>query len=542
MTGAAASPYDVIVIGGGVTGAGVARDLSLRGVSVLLLEKGDWGAGTSGSSSWMIHGGPRYLEFDWNTTRLSTQDAGYIVTIARNFVSRVLFLIPVLPHDKNNIERMETAMEVYDRFQPLKRAHPHRRLTADEARQAEPGLSPDIIGAVTMEEWGVDPHRLVFANVEDAIAHGARALNHTRVTELIRDGGKVIGVRYRTPDGATTEARARVVVNASGPWSPEVAGMAGAKVELRPAKGIHIVYPHRISNFSISAESIDGRDLLLVAHAGFTLVGTTDDDFYGDLESVDVLQDEVDYLLQGIARVFPAIRDYRPVRTTTGVRPTLFKWRRNEDELSRRYEIIDHAREGADGFVSATGGKLSMYRLMAEETSDAVCRKLGVDAKCTTSSRPLPGNDADPEPAAALAARCHIPALAAVKLQTRHGTRSERVLDEGGTSRILCRCEPVTEGELIYAARHEQVRTLTDAFRRVGIAAGPCAGAACVIRAAEVIGRELGWSASQRIDAAREFVQGAWLGRAPILEHSGWAQEELAQGALRGLMVSNGAR
>ena len=176
----AASPYDVVVIGGGVTGAGIARDLSLRGVSVLLLEKGDWGAGTSGASSWMIHGGPRYLEFDWNTTRLSTQDAGYIVTIARNFVSRVVFLIPVLPHDKNNIERMETAMEVYDRFQPLKHAHPHRRLTAEEARQAEPGLSPDILGAVTMEEWAsIPPTRL--RNVEDAMAHGARAPT-TRVT------------------------------------------------------------------------------------------------------------------------------------------------------------------------------------------------------------------------------------------------------------------------------------------------------------------------------------------------------------------------
>ncbi|HSS62368.1 MAG TPA: glycerol-3-phosphate dehydrogenase/oxidase [Candidatus Limnocylindrales bacterium] len=533
---AAPSAYDVVVIGGGVTGAGVARDLSLRGVSVLLLEKGDWGAGTTGSSSWMIHGGPRYLEFDWNTTRLSTQDAGYIVTIARNLVYRVPFLIPVLPHDKNNIERMETAMEVYDRFQPLKHAHPHRRLTPEEARQAEPGLAEDIIGAVTMEEWGVDPHRLVFVNVQDAVAHGGRALNHTRVTELIRDGGKVIGVRYRAEDGSHSEARARVVVNATGPWSPDVAAMAGVRVELRPAKGIHIVYPHRISNFSISAESIDGRDLLMVAHAGFTLLGTTDDDFYGDLDSVEVLEDEVDYLLQAFQRVFPAIHDYRPVRTTTGVRPTLFRWRPYEDSLSRRYEILDHAPEGADGFVSIAGGKLSMYRLMAEETSDAVCRKLGHQAASTTATTPLPGNDADPAPAAELAARCGIPALAVVKLQGRHGSNAEKVLDEGHTSRILCRCEPVTEAELIYAARHEQVRTLTDAFRRVGIAAGPCAGAACIIRAAEVIGKELGWSASQRFDAARDFVRGAWLGRAPVLSHSGWAQEELAQGAMRGLL------
>ena len=523
-----------------MTGAGVARDLSLRGLSVLLLEKGDYGAGTSGASSWMIHGGPRYLEFDWETTRLSCEDAGHIVTIARNLVYRVVFLLPVMPHDRNNIERIETAMEVYDRFQPLKHSHPHRRLTAQEARQVEPGLSPDIAGAVTMEEWGVDPHRLVFANVQDAIAHGARAMNHTRVTGLIRDGGNVIGVRYQTSDGVTSEARARVVVNAAGPWVPEVSEMAGVPVELRPAKGVHVVYPHRISNFSISAESIDGRDLLMVAHGSFTLVGTTDDDFYGDLDSIEVLEDEVEYLLQGLGRVFPAIRDYRPVRSTAGVRPTLFKWRPNEDSLSRRYEIIDHAAKGVDGFVTIAGGKLSMYRLMAEETSDAVCRKLGHQVKSTTASRPLPGNESDPGPAAELATRRGLPALAVVKLQSRHGSNAEKVFDEGNTSRLLCRCEPVTEAELIYAARHEQVRSLADAFRRVGIAAGPCAGAACIIRSAEVLGRELGWSASQRFDAARDFVRGAWLGRAPVLSHSGWAQEELTQGAMRGLL--NGAR
>jgi glycerol-3-phosphate dehydrogenase len=518
-----------------VTGAGVARDLSLRGLSVLLLEKGDWGAGTSGSSTWMIHGGPRYLEFDWDTTRLSSQDAGHIVTIARHLVYRVPFIVPILPHDKNNIERIETAMEVYDRFQPLKKSHPHMRLTPEEARQVEPGLTPDLVGAVTLEEWGVDPYRLVYANVEDAVANGARALNHTKVISLVRDEGKVIGVRYRGPDGATSDARAKVVVNAAGPWVPEISRMGGAEVELRPAKGIHLVYPHRISKFGLSAETVDGRDVLMVAHGGFTLLGTTDDDFYGDLDSVDVLEDEVEYLLQAFERVFPAIRDYRPVRTTAGVRPTLFKWRRYEDELSRRYQVIDHAAEGTEGFITIAGGKLSMYRLMAEETSDAVCRKLGHQAPCTTASRPLPGNDSELEPVTELASRCGISALAAIKLQSRHGSRAGKVMEGARAGRVACRCEPLTEAELAYAARHEQVRSLADAFRRVGLAGGPCAGAACVIRAAEVIGRELDWSASQRFEAAREFVRDAWLGRAPVLGRAGWAQEELAQGALRGL-------
>src|ERR1700674_773038 len=176
-----------------------------------------------------------------------------------------------------------------------------------------------------------------------------------------------------------------------------------------------------------------------------------------------------------------------------------------------------------------------MYRLMAEETSNAVCRKLGHQAPSTTASRPLPGSESELEPVTELARRFGIPALAAIKLQSRHGSRSSKVMEEAREGRIACRCEPLTEAELAYAARHEQVRSLADAFRRVGIAGGPCAGAACVMRAAEVIGRELDWSASQRFDAAREFTRDAWLGRAPVLGRSGWAQEELAQGALRGL-------
>ena len=375
------SAHDVVVIGGGVTGAGVARDLARRGASVLLLEKGDYGGGTSGASSWMIHGGPRYLEFDWRTTRLSAEDAGKIVTIARHMVHRVVFLIPVMPGDKHNIERLETAMEVYDRFQPLKRSNRHLRLTAAEARQMEPGLTDRLVGAMTMEEWGVDPHRLTFANVQDAIENGARAMNHSRVIGLIRDGDTVLGVRYRGADGGVNEARAKVTVNATGPWSQAFGRMAGVPIDLRPAKGIHIVYDRRVSNFAISCDAVDGRGLLLVPHGNFTLVGTTDDDFYGDPDDIEVTPDEVDYILQAFDRVMPGLRRHRAIRATAGVRPTIFRWRSYEDNLSRRYEIVDHG--GADkapGLVSVIGGKLSMYRLMAEEASDLVCRKLGIDA------------------------------------------------------------------------------------------------------------------------------------------------------------------
>ncbi len=531
-TAAGPSLHDVIVIGGGVTGAGVARDLALRGASVLLLEQHDWGGGTSGASSWMIHGGPRYLEFDWDTTRLSCEDAGHIVTIARHLVHRVVFLIPVLPGDTNNLERMETAMEVYDRFQPLKHANPHVRLTREEALRVEPGLTPELVGAVTMEEWGLDPHRLVWANVLDAMEHGARALNHSRVTGMLHDGARVIGVRYRRA-GAEVEARARVVVNAAGPWGPRVAALAGQQVRLRPAKGIHLVYDRRISNFAISGESIDGRDLLLVPHGTITVAGTTDDDFYGDPEAVDVGPDEVDYLLQGMERVFPEIRRYRPVRATAGVRPTIHRWRSNEDDLSRRFEVIRH--DSAPGLVTITGGKLSMYRLMAEQTADAVADMLGLEARSQTASTPLPGSEGTAPSAGELAREHGLTALAAARLLRRHGCRAPEVLASvgGRHGRLACRCEALSEAELAYAARHEQATTLADAFRRAGLAAGPCAGAVCLERAAEVVGRELGWTAAMRRDAVAEFADAAWAGRAPLLDHRGWAQEELAH-SIRG--------
>jgi glycerol-3-phosphate dehydrogenase len=506
----------------------VARDLALRGVRVMLLEKDDYGAGTSGGSSWMIHGGPRYLEFDWRTTRLSCEDAGRIVKIARHMVHRVVFLLPVLPGDRHGMERLETALEVYDRFQPLKFSHPHVRLTAPDARRLEPGLATRIEGAMTMEEWGVDPHRLSFANVQDAVRAGAVTCNHTRVIGLLRDGRRVIGVRHERPDGVRQDVRARLVVNAAGPWVPELCAMAGVQVWLRPAKGVHLLYGRRLANFAISAEAIDGRDLLLVPHGPFTLLGTTDDDFYGDLDSVEVLPDEVEYLLQAFDRLLPGIRDYHPLRVTTGVRPTLYRWRPYEDDLSRRYQVFDHeTRDGVPGLLTVAGGKLSMYRLMAEDTADLVCSKLGVAVTGTTADQPLPGADDDIEDAAEVARRFDVSALVAGALLARHGSRVRSVLEGPVGRRVVCRCASVTEGELVHAARHEQVTGIGDAMRRVGAASGPCLGGACLVQVAGVVGRELGWSPSQRREAAHDFVAGIWPGRAPALDPIGWAQEEM---------------
>jgi glycerol-3-phosphate dehydrogenase len=514
---ALASTYDAIVVGGGLTGAGTARDLALRGLSVLLLEKGDWGGG---GSTWMLHGGPRSVEVDWDTARLAREEGAHIVAIAPHLVRRCAMLVPILPDE---------------RLPSLTGSLPHMRVAGGEARRLEPGLSPHVTEALVLDEWSVDPHRLAWANVLDAGRAGATAHNHTRVETLLRDGARVTGVRYRAPDGSRGEARARMVVNACGPWARQVAALAGADVPLRLARAVHVVYDRQLSGLAISAEAVDGGEVVLLPHGGATLLGSAEADHYGDPDAPEVAPDDVDYLVQAAERVFPSIREHRPARAAASVRAALFQWRTPAGDLSRRFEVVDHERrDGVPGLVTVAGGTLPLFRLVAERAADVVCARLGVRTAGTTAARPLPGAGGAVPPARELARDHGIPALAAARLLGRHGSEAAEVLQDPRRGRLVCRCEALTEAELVHAARQEQVRTLADAFRRVGLAAGPCAGTACVERAAEVLGHELGWSASQRRDACRDYQAVAWPGRAPVLDRWGWAQEELAYGLRRG--------
>jgi len=508
--------HDVIVIGGGITGAGVGRDLALRGLSVLLVERGDWGGG---ASTELLHGGARSAELD-------RDEAGRLQRVAGHLARRCVAMVPSLPDGGPGLDAIESA---------LRGSRQCERLTGDEARRLEPGLPAHVAAALTVVDWSVDGHRLAWANVLDAARAGARALNHTRAVALLRDGAAVVGVRLRGPDGARSEVRARVVVNAAGPRAPEVAALAGATLRLRSTRHVQVVYDRQIAAVAISADAVDGREVRLVPHGGATFLGAVAGDHHGDLDALEVLPGDVDHLLQAAERVLPAIREHRPVRARAAVRPAPFRWRTPADALLRRFEVIEHdRRDGVAGLVTVVGGPVAQYRLAAERAADAVCARLGGGARAAAVDRPLPGGNGVAPPVRALAAEHGITALAAARILGRHGAEAPEVLQDPRRGRLVCRCEALTEAELVHAARHEQVRTLADAFRRVGLAAGPCAGAACVERAAEVLGQELGWSPSQRREAGRDYLTGAWRGRAPVLDRWGWAQEELAYGARRG--------
>ncbi|MFO0662065.1 MAG: FAD-dependent oxidoreductase [Polyangiaceae bacterium] len=392
---------DVVVIGGGVNGSGVARDAALRGLKVALFERNDFAFGASGNSSGMIHGGVRYLTYDPAVTKKSSLDSGFIQRIAPHLLFRIPFLLPVTegPGSRALLALMDAFFEAYDQYQPLKRGKPHARIDPADLRKLEPGLVGDVVGGVTFDEWGIDGSRLVVSNALDAELHGARIEVHTTVEKIQRhpDTGAPIAVEIRDQiTGKREVVTTRVIVNATGAWSPfttEMASLPQTASAVRGGKGIHVVYDRRLTNYAIVAKTIDGRQIFLEPWQNMSVLGTTDDDYYGSLDRVRATTDEVRYLEQAMARVFPAIKTARAIGTYAGVRLTLYNWGTIEDKLSREHEVIDHARHGAPGMFSLIGGKLASYRLFAEEATDLVMAHLGRGETSTTHSKPLPGGD-----------------------------------------------------------------------------------------------------------------------------------------------------
>lgn len=541
--------YDLIVIGGGCNGTGIARDAAMRGLKTLLVEKNDFSAGTTGASSGMIHGGPRYMQYEIGTTKLACQDAAAIRHIAPHLCFRIPFLVPVRQENKAklkalwSLELVETFFEAYDRFSPMKGGKSHTRLSKEEVQKLEPSLPSDTLGAITFDEWGIDTQRLCVSNALSARDFGATIRNHTLVKQILRDRDLVYGVVTRhTKTGEELTIRAKMVFNATGPWAPQLAAMAGVEVKLRPSKGIHLLFDRRLTNMAVISQCIDGRQIFINPHENTTLLGTTDDDYFGDLDNIPVTEDEIEYLLEGIAPVFPEIRQARIITTWRGVRPTLYGRGVYEDELSREHEIVDHEeRDGVSGLLTMLGGKLASFRIMAEEATDLICKKLHSNQPCRTAVVPLPGGASVPEPQH-LASEFNIHPYVAERLIFRQGGKAKELLQRKDFSKtIICPCEPVTTGEAQHAIVDEGALTLSDVRRRTRLGMGPCQGCLCTLPAASLLeeGRSQGSPLQQSgdfISDIKDFLQDNWVARAPILRGDQVAQEEMLQMIFQGVL------
>ena len=481
--------YDVIIIGGGITGAGTARDCALRGLRVLLVERGDIADGATGRNHGLLHSGARYAVKDGESARECIVENRILRRIAPHCIEDTQGLFITLPED-------EDAGYGLDYQKDFIRACRDAGIEAEameprEALALEPSVNPRLIGAVKVPDGSVDPFKLCAANILDARLHGAKVLTYTEVLSLIKEGDTVRGVRVRnTRNGESAEFRARVTVNAAGIWGQSVVQMAGARIAMFPAKGALLVFAHRVNNVVINRcrKSADGD--ILVPGDTVTVIGTTSTKIpLEECDRLTVTPEEVALLLREGSQLCPALESTRILRAYAGVRPLVA----SDDDpsgrsISRGIVCLDHAvRDGIEGLVTITGGKLMTYRLMAQIATDAVCAKLGNHAPCRTAERELPRT-----------------------IEQRFPAGSE-------DSTLVCECENVTMGEIRSAIRNFDIHTLADLRRRTRVGMGTCQGTYCIRKAAAVLARELGRPEdAERL--AREYLDERWKGMMPV----GW--------------------
>jgi glycerol-3-phosphate dehydrogenase len=527
-------PFDLIVIGAGINGAGIARDATLRGLSVLLVDKGDVGAGTTSRSTRLVHGGLRYLEhFELPLVRESLRERERLLHIAPHLVHPMSFLLPIYEGHKRGPALIRMGMMAYDALSLDKSLERHRMLSRDEALRREPGLRADGLrgAAAYYDAQAAYPERLALENALDARRLGAVVLPYMRVTRLERAHDRIVGVSLHDElHGTDHRARGALVVNASGPWVDEV--LAGNEPRdqrlIGGTKGSHLVvgpFPGAPRE-AVYAEAVeDARPYFVVPWNGLYLIGTTDARYDGDLDDVVATDEEVAYLIDETNRLIPGaeLTPERVLYTYAGVRPLpapgvgVKEKDRDEGAITRSHVIHDHAGrevpEGQriEGLLSIVGGKITTYRKLAEETVDAVVKKLGRKAdKCRTHQLPLPGGTAYPFEGFRERFRVTsgLPVETADRLLRIYGTRAAEALDYAdGAPELREPFDPATGAigaEVVFSLRTELAETLADVVqRRTLVGYGPHAGLDAVEAAAELAIRHVGWSEER---AAREVA------------------------------------
>lgn len=390
LTEIAGREFDVAIIGGGIIGAGVARDAALRGMSVVLFEREDFGGGTTAGSTRLIHGGLRYLaQGDLALVKMDLRERATLLKIAPDLVKPLPFILPFYDASFLTRTKFQLGLSLYDWFAGKANLERHRTLKAEEIVALEPHLRQDgLDGGLTFYDAQVNsPERLCLANILDAEAAGANVFNYCSVEGALREDDRVAGVVVS--DGIErVEVRARITVNASGPWFDRVAGSLGPSNDpkIRTTKGVHIACSPTLSEHAVILESpIDSRTMFVIPWMGLTWIGTTDTDFSGDPRTAHATSAEVDYLIESAANVVPAVKDAEIYFSNAGVR-ALVRADGDESSVSRKHciEIPDA------GLISVLGGKITAYRAIAEEVTNLAAERLNVSSKCRTANQMLP--------------------------------------------------------------------------------------------------------------------------------------------------------
>src|SRR5918996_663624 len=527
-------PFDVVVIGGGITGAGVALDAASRGYSVVLLERSDFGMGTSSRSSKMVHGGLRYLRnFDLGLVREALLERQLLVQLAPHLVYPTPFLVPALGDDRRDL-RIGIGLNMYDvmatsrigrgRSQRSERSEEadywapdrHRTISGEEATELIPALGPlDPGSAYLFYDCQTDDVRLVLTILGEAERFGAVLANRAEVVEILDDSGRAAGVACADAGtGERFEVRAAVVVNATGVWADRI-----RPDELLSEEEIPRIRPSRGTHVTVSTDDLDigtgaciipaggGRTIFVLPWYGRALIGTTDNDYEGDIDHVPPGTDDVEYLLDALNSYFEL--NLGPGDLTgayAGVRPLISSGDpKRPVDISRKAELY----ETSSGMLTITGGKLTTFRRMAAQVVDRITQRDGREAECRTDDIPL-GMAARKED---LETSLDLPEGATDQLAFRYGHAAREVLDLCEKRQELA--DPIVPGhpdllaEVVIAARREQARSVADVLlrrTRLGLVAAPeLRDPEATLGVAKLLGEELGWSDSRAVAEHEEW-------------------------------------
>ena len=520
--------FDVIVIGAGINGAGIARDAATRGLKVLLLDKGDAGGGTSSWSTRLIHGGLRYLEYgEFGLVRESLRERERLLKIAPHLVRVLPLLVPIYENARRGMLTVRAGMIAYDLLSFDKKLPRHRMLSREETIERAPGLSREGLrgSAVYFDAQVEFAERLVVENALSAIEHGATVVTYAKVHKLLIEEGKVSGVEWRSsPSVGASEtpnrnsARAKIVINAAGPWVDQFLQLAGADGGPRligGTKGSHLIVKRFAGapNTAVYVEAeTDGRPFFIIPWNGNYLIGTTDIRYANDLDRVQIEEEEVEYLLRESNRVIPEANLTREsvLYTYSGVRPLAYAGEREEQSITRRHFIRRHPNVG--NLFSIVGGKLTTYRSLAEEAVDLVCEQLGQTQKQPTREAPLPGATAPDFEAFSKNFKqyCGFPEKVANRWLRIYGTRSPSIIalinDDSGLAEVFDAETGAVAAEIVFAFQQEFAQTLSDCLlRRTMVGLNSTCGLRALEKAAGVAQKYLGWSDERVADEIDDY-------------------------------------
>jgi glycerol-3-phosphate dehydrogenase len=471
--------FDVIIVGAGINGAGIARDAAMRELTVLLLDKGDIGSGTSSWSTRLIHGGLRYLEHaEFGLVRESLREREILLKIAPHLVKPLPLLIPIYKGSRRGPLTIRAGMVSYDLLSFDKTLPHHRFLSRAEALHEAPGLNPEglLTAAVYYDAQVEFAERLVLENVLAARDHGATVITYAHVTELVVANRGARGVEFvagRTGERHT--ALGKIIINAAGPWVDQLLVQTSQnKPLIGGTKGSHIIvgpFSGAPSSAVYAEAEADGRPFFIIPWNGNYLIGTTDIRFEGDLDQVAAEPREIDYLLNETDRLFPQAKlTTNQIRYSySGVRPLPYTGGKDESGITRRHFIREHPQ--LNNLFSIVGGKLTTYRNLAEQCVDQLFRKLGKGSpKCTTARVPLPGAIEFAAFADALRKQSRFPESVNNRLLRIYGTRAAEVAEL--CTRDPALAEPFNKdadtlaGEVVFSFEREMAETLTDCLLR----------------------------------------------------------------------------